>query len=158
MLPMSERPTLVKTDWKRLGLFKGSRAELETSGLLGAIYPVLWGDPGKSHPHAIGSQCKDWGTSCQLRAFVWAFKAFMSCLRQPLLCDSRESCLESYIPIAWNEVFWHILFQMRKRSQSFSSVSGNSCEMQSETWDWSYRSRPFSFSLNTRWSDTKTSN
>lgn len=107
MLPMSKRPTLVKADWKRLGFFKGSRAELETSGLLGAVYPVLWGDPGKSHPHAIGSRCKDWGTSCQLRAFVWAFKAFMSSLRQPPLRDSRESCLESHIPIAWNEIFWH---------------------------------------------------
>lgn len=68
---------------KGLGLFKRSLAELETSGVLGAIYSVLWGDPEKSHPHDIGSQCKDWGIHCQLRAFVWTFKAFMSCLSQP---------------------------------------------------------------------------
>lgn len=90
---------------KRLGFFKRSLGELETSGILGTAYSVLWEDPEKSHPHDAGRACKGLGMHCQLGAFGWTSKAFVSCPSQPPLpLDSNWSCPKSGIPVSWNKM------------------------------------------------------
>lgn len=83
---------------KRLGFFKRSLGELETSGILGTAYSVLWEDPEKSHPHDAGRACKGLGDALPAWSLWMNFQSFRE-LSQPA---SPSSWQQLKLSKKWN--------------------------------------------------------